>query len=119
MEEIVYKLLWTFIEDISGIWESHWELNTILPERSKRENKIIAKKILKYFLEADLVNFYVGKWGSNDLKKLDLDTARLAFEEEKYWEPAVFNGLCLFVESTEKGEKAYKDRSLNFDSING
>jgi hypothetical protein len=75
MKDIVYKILWSTIEDFVGLWEILWEINSLLPQKSQYENQENLKKILKYFLEQNLVTFYFNTWGSDELEELQLEEA--------------------------------------------
>lgn len=69
MKEIANKILWSTIEDFAGLWELVWELNSELPENNPEENQDISNRIMRYFLEQNLVTVYVSKWGSDELKQ--------------------------------------------------
>lgn len=109
MKDIVYKILWGTIEDFVGLWEILWEINSLLPQKSQEENQENIKKILCYFLEQNLVTFYLNRWGSDELEELKSDEALKILKEEKYWNPPAINQLCIKVGSTEKGEKYYNE----------
>jgi len=113
MKEIIYKILWSTIEDFVGLWEIHWELNSILSEKSKTENKETLKKLLQYFLENGLVKFYFNKWGNDDLKELYSDEVFKMLNEEKYWKAPELNRICLRIGCTEKGEKFYNEELID------
>ena len=36
MKDIIYKILWSTIEDFVGLWEIHWELNSLFPKKNKK-----------------------------------------------------------------------------------
>jgi hypothetical protein len=110
---IVYKILWATIEDFDGLWEICWELNSLFPENSKRENQEMAKKISQYFLENGLVTFYISKWGSDDLKELHFEEAIKILEGEIYWDAPALNEICIKIGSTEKGEIFYNEELIN------
>ncbi|MCB9333494.1 MAG: hypothetical protein H6574_20740 [Lewinellaceae bacterium] len=115
MKEIVYKILWSTIEDFVGLWEVLWELNSIFPEKSHDKNKKNAKKILRYFLEQNLVVLYLNKWGSDQLEEMSLNESIKILEDDKYWRPPLINELCIKVGNTEKGEKFYyEDLVIDF-----
>ena len=112
MTEIIYKILWSTIEDFVGLWEILWELNSELPEKSQIENQESARKILRYFLEQNLVIFYVNKWGSDKLEGLQFNEALKILEDEKYWNAPRINELCIKIGNTEKGENFYNNDLL-------
>ena len=72
MNTMIYKILWTTIEDHVGLWEIYWELNSLCQSKNMRSNKDFLKKILYYFLETNLVRLYFNQWGSETLEELDL-----------------------------------------------
>jgi lauroyl/myristoyl acyltransferase len=109
MRDIVYKVLWSTIEDFVGLWEVLWELNSVLPEKSEKENQNCAKKILKHFLQHNLVIFYTNKWGSDELNELKYNEAIKSLEDEKYWNAPAINEMCIKIGNTEKGEKFYNE----------
>lgn len=109
MKDIVYKVLWSTIEDFVGLWEVLWELNSVLPENSQKENQEISKKILRYFLEQNLVTIYVSKWGGDELEEKDFSRALNLIEDEKYWNAPAINEFCIKIGSTAKGEKYYNE----------
>ncbi len=43
MKGLVYKILWSTIEDFVGLWEILWEVNSILSENGPKENQELAK----------------------------------------------------------------------------
>jgi len=112
MKEIIYKMLWSTIEDFVGLWEIHWELNYIFSENSETENKQTVKKVIQYFLENGLVKFYFSKWGSDTLTEIDFPQSFKMLNEEEYWEAPEMNGMCLKIGSTEKGEKFYNEELI-------
>lgn len=112
MKDIVYKILWSTIEDFVGLWEILWELNSVLPENSRKENQDISKKILRYFLEQNLVIIYVSKWGSDELEAKDFNEALNLIEDEKFWNAPYINELCIKIGNTEKGEKYYNEELI-------
>jgi len=112
MKDIVYKILWSTIEDFVGLWEILWELNSVLTDKSQEENQEIAKKILRYFLEQNLITFYVSKWGSDKLEELDFGEALKLIEDKKYWNAPSINELCIKIGNTEKGEKFYNEELI-------
>lgn len=112
MKKIVYKILWSTIEDYVGLWEILWELNSELPENCQRENQDISKKIVRYFLDQNLVTFYVSKWGSDELEAKDYRESLNLIENEKLWEAPAINELCVKIGNTEKGEKYYNEELI-------
>jgi hypothetical protein len=112
MKDIAYKLLWSTIEDFVGLWEILWEMKSILPDRTQAENHEIAKTILKIFLEQNLIKFYAGKWGSDELEEVDFNGALKNIEDEKLWKAPEINELCIRIGNTEKGEKFYNEELL-------
>jgi len=118
MKNIVYKILWSTIEDFLGLWEIPWELKSLLPDKSQEENQEMAKKILRYFLEQNLITFYMSKWGSDELEEIGFREAIKLIEDEKYWDAPAINELCIKIGNTEKGEKFYNDELIE-DFIRG
>ena len=112
MKGIIYKILWSTIEDFVGLWEILWELNSILPENSQEQNHDILKKILKYFLEQGLIRIYVSKWGNDELEAKDFSEAINLIENEKFWNAPAINDLCVKIGNTEKGEKYYNEELI-------
>lgn len=113
MKNIIYKILWSTIEDYVGLWEILWELNSVLPENGHEENQERAKKILRYFLEQKLVTFYMNKWGRDELEELQFQEALKILDEEKYWNAPEINELCIKIGNTEKGEKFYNEELVD------
>lgn len=113
MKDIIYKMLWSTIEDFVGLWEILWELNSVLPENAQKENQAKAKKILRYFLEQKLVTFYINKWGSEELEELQLREAIKTLDEEKYWNAPEINELCIKIGNTKKGKKFYNEELVS------
>lgn len=112
MKDIIYKILWSTIEDFVGLWEILWELNSVLPEKSHNENRETARKILKHFLEQHLVIFYLNKWGSDEFEELKYTEALKLLEEERYWNAPDLDELCIRIGNTEKGERFYTNELL-------
>ncbi|MBW3518752.1 hypothetical protein [Flavobacterium sp. NKUCC04_CG] len=113
MKNIIYKILWSTIEDFVGLWEILWELNSLLPEKSHKENLESVRKILKYFLEQNLVTFYMNKWGNDELEGLSSNEAILFLKDEKYWNAPAINEMCIKIGNTEKGEKFYNEELVS------
>ena len=113
MKDVVYKILWATIEDFVGLWEIHWELNSLFPEKSKTDNKEVSRKILLYFLDVGLVKFYLNEWGNDDVKELRINEAKEIINEDKYWDAPSLNDTCIKVGNTEKGEKYYNEEMIN------
>lgn len=110
-KELIYKLLWSTIEDFVGLWELHWEVNSTLISDSS-SNKEFAKKILLYLFEVGLIKFYYDKWGDDQLQEINQIEAIEIIKEEKYWSPPEVNDICVKVGSTEKGEKYYNEELI-------
>lgn len=113
MKNIIYKILWSTIEDYVGLWEILWELNSVLPENGQEENKERAKKILRCFLEQELVTFYMNKWGKDELEELQFQEALKILDKEKYWNAPEINEVCIKIGNTEKGEKFYNEELVD------
>jgi hypothetical protein len=116
MNDIVYKILWSTIEDFVGLWEIWWEVNSYFPKQSPEENKEITKKVLSYFLENNLVTFYFGSWGSEELISINSAEVMIIIDQEKYWLPPATKDTCIKIGNTEKGDKYYNDKLIK-DSI--
>ncbi|MGB4774049.1 MAG: hypothetical protein WBP45_02655 [Daejeonella sp.] len=114
-KELIYKLLWATIEEYTGLWELHWEINSALKVVSAL-NKELAKKILLYFLETGLVKLYYDKWGGDQLQEISQQEAIEIINKDKFWVAPEINDLCVKVSSTEKGEKYYNEELIQ-DSI--
>lgn len=112
MKDIVYKILWSTIEDFVGLWEILWELNSELPENSEKTNQEISKKILGYFLKQNLVIVYTNKWGGDEFESKDFNEAMQLIEVEAFWNAPSINQLCIKVGNTEKGEKYYNEELI-------
>jgi hypothetical protein len=113
VKDITYKILWATIEDFVGLWEIHWEVNSIFKEKEDEvKNKELARKVILSFLELGLVKIYFDKWGGNDLKEINLREAEEIINGEVFWNPPSTNDVCVKVGSTEKGEKYYNEHLL-------
>jgi hypothetical protein len=113
MKEIAYKILWSTIEDFVGLWELFWEIDTEFSGISIVETQATIKILIKVFLENNLVVVYLGEWGSNRLKALDIDAAINLLEEKRFWNAPELNEVCLKLGCTEKGEKYYNNELLS------
>lgn len=112
-KEILYKILWSTIEEFTGLWEIHWELNSLFPQNSSEENREIGKKILIYFLETDFIRIYFDKWGVDKLKAVDkLDEVKV-LNDNKFWEAPLINEICIKAGCTVKGEEVYKNELID------
>ena len=111
-KELIYKLLWSTIEDYVGLWELHWEVNTALKVVSNL-NKEFVKKTLQYFLDANLVKFYYDKWGDAQLQEINRQEAMEIINGDRFWLPPAINDWCVKVGSTEKGEKFYNEELID------
>ncbi len=110
-KELIYKLLWSTIEDFVGLWELHWEVNSNLKSDSS-SNKELAKKILLYLLGFGLIKLYYDKWGDDQLEEISQQEAIEIIKGEKFWLPPEVNDLCVKIGSTEKGEKCYNEELI-------
>ena len=113
MKNIVYKILWSTIEDYVGLWEILWELDSELPSNNNKENQENARKILKYFIDENLVTFYLNKWGSDELEELSFNETIIHLKEKKYWKAPKINELCIKIGNTEKGENYYNEELID------
>jgi len=113
LKHIVYKILWSTIEDFVGLWEILWELNSVLPEKSRKENQENAKLILRYFLEQKLVTFYFNKWGSDELEVLPYNRSMKLLDDEKFWDAPALKELCIKIGNTGKGEQFYNEKLVD------
>lgn len=115
-KEILNKILWATIEDYVGTWEILWELNTIFPNNSKVDNKIVAKKILIYFFNEGLINFYKSVWGAPNSKfeKVNVDNINSFLMNEKLWKPVNLNEECVLLSNTQKGKEFYSQEKLKY-----
>lgn len=104
--KLAYSLLWSTIEDYSGLWELFWEVNSTLKGNSSH-NKELTRKILLYFLENNLIKLYFDKWGNDQLEEVDSEEAREIVMGEKFWSPPKLNDICVKIGSTDKGEEYY------------
>lgn len=109
-KKLVSTVLWATIEDYVVIWEVEWELNSVLNKEGNRE---IARTILIYLLETDMVKFYFSKWGREDVKEIPRDEAPKYIYNDKYWETVYIGEDCIKVGSTKKGEDYYNNDKLN------
>ncbi|MFO7879815.1 MAG: hypothetical protein R6V52_07245 [Bacteroidales bacterium] len=107
----IYKLLWATIEDFVGIWEFHWEVNSLL-KHDVLSNKKMAKKVLLFFLDHELIELFYDKWGADQLEKIENSEAREIIKGEKYWLPPDVNDVCVKAGSTVKGEKYYNEEMI-------
>ena len=109
--QLVYKILWSTIEEFVGLWEILWEVNTIL-HKDVSKNKELAKKIVFYFLETELIKLYYDTWGNDELREIDNQEAMEIIKGEKFWLPPEINDVCVKAGSTEKGEKYYNEELM-------
>ncbi|MBL7790953.1 MAG: hypothetical protein JNK77_01420 [Saprospiraceae bacterium] len=109
-KELIYKLLWSTIEDYVGLWELLWETNSI--SSSSTSDIELAKRVLLYFIEAGLVNLYYDKWGNDQLVEIGLQESIEIININKYWSPPDINDFCVKVGSTQKGEKYYNEELI-------
>lgn len=116
MKSVLYKILWSTIEDYVGLWEISWELNSLLPDYNSDKNEKVAKKILTFFVEQDLIDLYFNVWGNDEIKQINKVEASQLIKEEDFWKAPSINDLCIKVGNTEKGKAVYDQKLLtNFD----
>lgn len=113
-QEEVNKILWSTVEDFVGLWQVAWELNTIYPDNSHDLNRNIAMKIVKYFIDNELVELYYENWGKDNLTKIPINEAKSIINQDDFWSAPEMNEICVKAGSTSKGEKYYNEE-LNVD----
>lgn len=64
-EIVKLEILTSAIEDISGLYEIIWGLNTIYPDVSENIKISVAQPIIKLLLQTGLVQLYKCKWTTN------------------------------------------------------
>ena len=111
-KELIYNLLWSTIEEYTGLWELQWEINS---EKNGvfDSSKKLGKEILFVFLEAGLIKLYYDKWGNDQLQEISREEAVKKINEDIFWVPPEINDVCIKVGSTEKGEKYYNEDLLD------
>lgn len=111
-KELIYKLLWSTIEEYTGLWELQWEINS--EENGIFEsNKKLGKEILCLFLKSGLIKLYYDKWGNDQLQEIGLEEAVEKLNEDIFWEAPGINDVCIKAGSTEKGEKYYNEKLID------
>lgn len=111
--DLAYRILWATIEEHPGLWEILWEVNMELPNNDVAENRKIAMKILKIFVEHKIVEVYLSKWGHEEMEVKKSTEAVIILEDLKNWIPPTLNEPCVKLGNTEKGEKSYSEKRLN------
>ena len=110
-KDLIYKLLWSAIEEFVGLWELLWEINSELDGNSTT-NKELAKKLLLFLLETKLIKLYYNRWGDDQLQEINQQESIEIIKGEKFWLPPEVNEICVKVGSTEKGEKYYNEELI-------
>ena len=64
-EIVKLEILTSAIEDMSGLYEIIWGLNTIYPDVSENIKISVAQPIIKLFLQTGLVQLYKCKWNTD------------------------------------------------------
>lgn len=108
-KSIISKVLWSTIEDFSGLWEILWELNSLEIKRNRKSTAII---ILKYLYKQNLIKFYFNRWGTDKLTEVDKQEVQNLFNKEQYWKAPNFGETCIKVGSTLKGEEYYNNDKI-------
>ncbi|RZJ99921.1 MAG: hypothetical protein EOO46_21545 [Flavobacterium sp.] len=74
------------IEDISGLYEIIWSLNSLFPHISLKEKIENSKPILKSFVDCGLIELYKRKWAQIGEEKIPMDEYKTIIENDKNWE---------------------------------
>ena len=110
-KELMYKVLWSTIEEFVGLWEFLWEINCS-PKGNLTSNREIAKKLLLYFLEIGLVKLFYNKWGDEQLHEISHQESIEIIKGDKFWLAPELNDLCVKIGCTEKGERYYNEELI-------
>ena len=112
-KNIINKILWSTIEDYSGLWEIVWEINSLI---EGADSRAIAKEVLALLKNHGLIEYYFAKWGQEGLKKISESEMRELLEEDQYWAPPSIDQDCMKVGTTQKGEEYYYEDKIRSTS---
>lgn len=108
LDPVPHKILWACIEDFVGLWEIHWEINSLHPENSFEENRAIGIEILSDLLMNGLVDVYSDVWGSDKLTLVKKSDGIKLLEDDQSWSSPTISQPCVKIGNTDKGLKVYK-----------
>lgn len=112
MSDIVRTVLWASIESYVGLWELHWEINTLRPDSNSDENRKTAEKVVNALLHAELAHLYWCTWGDAETVTIDSERVSELLKQPTYWHPPSGGDVCICLASNEKGEECYRDEVL-------
>lgn len=109
-KEIVAQILWSTIEEFVGLWEIQWELNSL--QANYNNNNDIAKAILTYLMNENLVSFYFSYWGQEKVTEISKNEVLKLLDNEINWNAPLINEKCIKVGSTVRGEEYYNEDKI-------
>jgi hypothetical protein len=84
---VKYLILLNATEDITGLYEVIWELNTKFPDIKKEDKIDVARLGLKNLLDAGHLNLYKKFWAKNEEELIDKVRWNEIVDQDKFWEP--------------------------------
>ena len=110
-KEDIKVILWATIEDYLALWEVPWELKNIHGNSNESKLKILALKIIKFFLQNELIELYCCVEPFGEISKIDGDINFYynLLNQDKYWNIPDNGDKTIRIGATEKGEKLYRE----------
>ena len=107
-QEISKKILWSGIEDYTGLWEIYWELNSAYAGLSETEKRQILCKLLISFVDQNWVTLFWCKEPYGELTTIENSVVKDILSN-----PLVFNepdseNFAIRFKTSQLGEEAMK-----------
>ena len=118
-DEIKYEIVTSANEDISGLYEVIWALNSRYPDISEEDKINYIKEAIIDLLENNIINLYLKKWASNGEEMIDkLKALEIVMKNESWEVPSDKTNdeyYCFFT----NGDRALVEQNRLYTKING
>jgi hypothetical protein len=105
----IEKVLWSSIEDYCGLWELVWEINTLHPNRSRKDSQHIALQCMLYLISKDWVRlFYCQEPYGKMIEIVDRNIYHSLLKDLKVWKSPLPGARSIRISATKSGEKYYE-----------
>lgn len=103
----LYELLSMANEDVNGLYEAVWRLNTVFPDKSEPENRQLAEELVRRLVAGELVyvcredRTFGGPKVPSRVNPVPADEVDSVLADSESWEPYDDEGVGF--EATERG----------------
>jgi hypothetical protein len=108
------QLLQMANEDVSGLYEAHWQMNTFYPRNTSEQNRRLAEELLCELIREGLVEIFIKRhvrpfsseaFGKVDLTPISASEVESVLSEDASWNPFGPDDAGIGFLATEKGNR--------------